>query len=36
VADEVTAELPWTHTIPDRDNVLRGSGLAAIPGPEND
>jgi hypothetical protein len=33
---ELLRELPWTRTIPDRDNVLRGRGLAAIPGPEND
>jgi len=34
---ELLRELPWTRTIPDRGNVLRGRGrgLAAIPGPEN-
>ena len=27
---ELLRDLPWTHTIPGRDNVLRGSGLAAL------
>lgn len=29
---ELLRELPWTHTIPDRQNVLTGTGLAAMPG----
>jgi hypothetical protein len=27
---ELLRDLPWTHTIPGRDNVLRGSGLGAL------
>ncbi len=30
---ELLRDLPWTHTIPTRENVLQGSGLAAIPRP---
>jgi hypothetical protein len=33
---ELLRDLDWTHVIPTRENVLRGSGLAAIPGPGND
>jgi len=29
-------ELPWTETVPTHSNVLRGSGLAAIEGPDED
>ena len=29
-------ELPWTETAPTHSNVLRGSGLAAIEGPDED
>jgi hypothetical protein len=32
---DVLRDLPWTHTRPRQDNVLRGSVLAAIEGPED-
>ena len=33
---ELLRALPWTETIPTQSNVLHGSGLAAIEGPDTD